>query len=133
MRTKYIPILLVVVMAFVFTCNELVICGEKKMSIKKQAFGKTKDGKEVDLYTLVNANGLKAKIMTYGGIVTSLKVPDRDGNLADIVLGYDSLDTIKSKFAFCYTVSVKQKANLLLMVSSILWQRMMAQIICTAV
>ncbi len=92
MKTKYIPILLIVVAAFVLSCNEFVICGEKKMSIEKQAFGKTKDGKEVDLYTLVNANGLKVKIMTYGGIVTSLEVPDRDGKLADIVLGYDTLD-----------------------------------------
>ncbi|MHC4570623.1 MAG: aldose epimerase family protein, partial [Planctomycetota bacterium] len=62
------------------------------MSIKKQAFGKTGDGKDVDLYTLTNANGLKTEIMTYGGIVRILEVPDRDGNLGDIVLGYDSLD-----------------------------------------
>lgn len=92
MKTKYIIALSVVMVAFMLICNELVICGEKKMSIEKQAFGETKDGKEVDLYTLVNANGLKAKIMTYGGIVTSLEVPDRDGKLADIVLGYDTLD-----------------------------------------
>ncbi|MHC4423888.1 MAG: aldose epimerase family protein, partial [Planctomycetota bacterium] len=62
------------------------------MNIKKQAFGKTEDGKDVDLYTLTNANGLKAEIMTYGGIVTTLQAPDRNGNLADIVLGYDTLD-----------------------------------------
>jgi aldose 1-epimerase len=62
------------------------------MSIKKQAFGKTEDGKNVDLYTLTNSTGLNAKIMTYGGIVTSLQVPDRNGNFADIVLGCDSLD-----------------------------------------
>jgi aldose 1-epimerase len=65
---------------------------EKKMSIKKQVFGKTEDGKNVDLYTLTNSTGLNAKIMTYGGIVTSLQVPDRNGNFADIVLGCDSLD-----------------------------------------
>jgi len=62
------------------------------MDIKKQAFGKTEDGKDVDLYALTNANGLKAEIMTYGGIVRTLEVPDRNGNLGDIVLGYDSLD-----------------------------------------
>ena len=62
------------------------------MSIEKQDFGKTQDGKNVDLYTLRNSNGLKAKIITYGGILISLEVPDRDGNMADIVLGYDSLD-----------------------------------------
>jgi len=62
------------------------------MSIEKKAFGKTEDGKEVDLYTLTNDNGLKAQITNYGGIVTSLQVPDRDGNLGDIVSGYDSLE-----------------------------------------
>jgi galactose mutarotase-like enzyme len=92
MRTKYVPILLAVIVLFVFGCDKLTNYGEKKMSIKKQAFGKTVDGKDVDLYTLTNANGLKTEIMTYGGIVRTLEVPDRDGNLGDIVLGYDSLD-----------------------------------------
>ncbi len=92
MRARYVPILLAVIVLFVFGCDKLTKYGEKKMSIKKQAFGKTADGKDVDLYTLTNANGLKTEIMTYGGIVRTLEVPDRDGNLGDIVLGYDSLD-----------------------------------------
>ena len=62
------------------------------MGITKEPFGKTGDGEKVDLYTLTNANGLKAGIITYGGIVTSLHVPDRNGNFADIVLGYDGLE-----------------------------------------
>ncbi|MHC4157643.1 MAG: aldose epimerase family protein [Planctomycetota bacterium] len=62
------------------------------MSIEKKPFGKTLDGRDVDLYTLTNNNGLQAEIMTYGGIVRTLLVPDRDGNLADIVLGYDTLE-----------------------------------------
>jgi aldose 1-epimerase len=62
------------------------------MSIKKKAFGKTPDGKKVDIFTLTNANGLQTEIMTYGGIVRTLLVPDKDGKLADIVLGYDTLD-----------------------------------------
>jgi len=66
------------------------------MSIKKQAFGKTEDGKNVYLYTLTNTNGLNAKIITYGGIVTSLQVPDRNGNFANIVLGCDSLGGLKT-------------------------------------
>ncbi|HWP43398.1 MAG TPA: aldose epimerase family protein [Blastocatellia bacterium] len=60
--------------------------------IKKEPFGKTADRQSVDLYTLTNANGVEARIMTYGGTVVSLKVPDRDGKLGDVVLGYDSLD-----------------------------------------
>ncbi len=71
--------------------NKFTMFGEK-MSIEKQSFGQTEDGKAVELYTLTNASGLKAEIMTYGGIVTSLQVPDRNGNFADIVLGRDSLD-----------------------------------------
>ena len=62
------------------------------MGITKEPFGKTGGGEKVDLYTLTNANGLKAGIITYGGIVTSLHVPDRNGDFADIVLGCDSLE-----------------------------------------
>jgi aldose 1-epimerase len=62
------------------------------MDVQKQKFGKTENGTDVDLYKLTNANGLKAAIMTYGAIVVSLEVPDRNGKLADIVLGFDSLE-----------------------------------------
>ena len=62
------------------------------MNIKKESFGQTPDGRQIDLYALTNTNGLKAKIMTYGGILVSLEVPDRNGKLGDIVLGYDKLD-----------------------------------------
>jgi aldose 1-epimerase len=58
----------------------------------KQSFGKTAEGQEVDLYTLTNAKGMEARIITYGGIVVSLKVPDRNGKLDDVVLGFDTLD-----------------------------------------
>jgi aldose 1-epimerase len=62
------------------------------MSVRKESFGKTKDGKEVFLYTLVNGNNSTVKIANYGGIVTSLVVPDKSGRMDDIVLGFDSLD-----------------------------------------
>jgi len=60
--------------------------------IKKQAFGMTASREAVELYTLTNANGMEARIMTYGGSVVSLKVPDRHGKLGDVVLGYETLD-----------------------------------------
>src|SRR6266536_1980373 len=60
--------------------------------IKKQAFGMTDSGEPVEIYTFTNANGLEARIMTYGGAVVSLKVPDRHGKLGDVVLGYDTLE-----------------------------------------
>jgi aldose 1-epimerase len=61
-------------------------------SITKADFGKTPDGTPVEIYTLRNSKGMEAKIITYGGIVTSLKAPDKDGNFADVVLGFDNLD-----------------------------------------
>jgi aldose 1-epimerase len=54
-------------------------------------FGRTTDGQEVTLYTLVNGRGAEARIMTYGGTVVSLKVPDGNGASGDVVLGYDTL------------------------------------------
>jgi aldose 1-epimerase len=50
------------------------------------------DGVEVYLYTLTNDQGIEVSIITYGGAITSLKVPDRNGVLGDIVLGYETLD-----------------------------------------
>ena len=60
-------------------------------NISRQPFG-TADGQPVELFTLRNAKGAEATIMTYGGIVTSLKMPDRNGKFGDVVLGYDTLD-----------------------------------------
>src|SRR5262245_38109855 len=59
--------------------------------LEKKAFGKTADGTAVDLYVLTNSKGMKAKIITYGGIVTELHVPDRNGRFEDVVLGFDDL------------------------------------------
>jgi|SRR5215217_2405158 len=65
---------------------------EAKPKIEKQPFGKTENLTPVDLYTLTNDKGVEARITTYGGIVVSLKVPDRIGRLGDVVLGYDNLE-----------------------------------------
>ena len=61
------------------------------MSVSIGSFGKTTAGEAVDLYTLENANGAKAVIMNYGAIVTKLYVPDKDGNMADVVCGHETL------------------------------------------
>jgi aldose 1-epimerase len=60
--------------------------------IPKEPFGTTPDGQAVDAYTLRNHNGVEARIMTYGGIILSLKTPDKNGQMGDVVLGYDNLD-----------------------------------------
>ena len=60
-------------------------------TIKQAPFGKLSSGAAVDLYTLTNASGMEARIMTWGGIVVSLKTPDASGKLDDVVLGFDTL------------------------------------------
>jgi aldose 1-epimerase len=62
-----------------------------KPSVEKSTFGKLDDGTVIDMYTLKNATGATAKIITYGAIVTELWVPDRSGNSGDVVLGFDDL------------------------------------------
>jgi len=61
-------------------------------SIDSAPYGKLPDGTPIDLFTLKNAQGMEAQITNYGGIVVSLKVPDKDGKLGDVVLGRPSLD-----------------------------------------
>ena len=62
-----------------------------KAKVEASPWGKLADGTPVDLFTLTNANGLIAKITTYGTIITELHVPDRSGKHGDIVLGFDNL------------------------------------------
>jgi len=61
-------------------------------TVTRGPFGTTPQGETVSLFTLTNAGGMEVRAMTYGGIILSLKVPDRDGALGDLVLGYDDLD-----------------------------------------
>jgi aldose 1-epimerase len=61
-------------------------------TVNQAPFGKTPDGTPVDIYTLRNGKGMEARIMTYGGIVESLKAPDKNGKFDDVVLGFDKLD-----------------------------------------
>jgi aldose 1-epimerase len=59
--------------------------------VKTQSFGEH-DGRPVNLYTLTNAHGLELQAMNYGAIIVSLKVPDRKGQMADIVLGHENFE-----------------------------------------
>jgi aldose 1-epimerase len=62
------------------------------MAIEREPFGEAVDGRAVELYTLTNGNGLRARIATYGATLVSLEVPDRHGACGDIVLGFDSFE-----------------------------------------
>ena len=73
---------------------------QSKPGISQAPFGSA-DGKPVEIYTLTNNKGMEARIMTYGGTVVSLRVPDKTGKLDDVVLGYDSVaDYQRSSFYF---------------------------------
>lgn len=60
--------------------------------MEKQLFGTAKDGTDIYLYTLANKNGMKAQVMNFGAILVNLFVPDKNGNIADVNLGYDTLE-----------------------------------------
>lgn len=80
------------------------------MEIKKEGFGTTKQGQEVFLYTLQNKNGMQVKVTNYGAILTSLLAPDRKGTLADVVLGYDSVEPYEQNGSF-FGATVGRSAN----------------------
>lgn len=69
----------------------ILVAGTAQAKIEKTAWGESRDHKKVDLYTLTNGHGLVARISTYGGAVVGLDVPDRNGKMADIVRGFDSV------------------------------------------
>ena len=69
----------------------IIMTASMQSQVTKQSFGKTPDGTAVDVYTL-KSGAIEGRIITYGGIVQSLKVPDKNGKSADVVLGFDSID-----------------------------------------
>lgn len=66
--------------------------GKDRHDVKKEKYGTTPDGQQVDLYTLTNSHGIEVQVINFGGIITSIRVPDRDGKVADIALGFDNLE-----------------------------------------
>lgn len=63
------------------------------MSIDKKLFGKLSDGSKVYAYVLKNDNGMSVELLNYGGTITKICVPDRNGCFTDVVGGYDCLDS----------------------------------------
>jgi len=68
----------------------VTIAAEAKTKVTSQPFGKMPDGTPVEIYTLSDGP-YEARITTYGGILVALKVPDRNGKMADVVLGFDDV------------------------------------------
>jgi aldose 1-epimerase len=66
-------------------------------SITQAPFGQLPDGRQASLFTLANANGMVVKITDFGGIITEIHVPDRDGVFADVALGFDTLEPYRTE------------------------------------
>ena len=77
---------LLLLLAFCFTQLEAA-----NLKVSKKSYGRTAAGEKVHEFTLQNGNGITVKLINYGATLTSLVTPDRDGKLADIVLGYDDI------------------------------------------
>lgn len=80
---------IVILVAFIFSCNTQQ---KPAQTVQRDSFGTMPNGTAIEQFTLTNANGIEMKVITYGGIITSLELPDRDGNFSDVVLGYDNLE-----------------------------------------
>ena len=74
----------------------LLIALPAEARIDQTPWGEAADHQKVDIYTLTNAHGMTARITNYGAYLVSLNVPDRNGKMADVVLGYDTLDGYKT-------------------------------------
>jgi aldose 1-epimerase len=91
-------------------------CGTKeskepvKMSVKREPFGKTTEGQQVEIVTLSNSYGLAARITNYGGILVAMETPDRKGNMSDVVLGFDNLESYLKPHP-CFGATIGRYAN----------------------
>lgn len=80
------------------------------MGITKELFGTARDGREVYAFTMENARGMKAKVINFGAVLVDLYVPDPDGNMADVVLGFDNLEDYYGNDSF-FGVTIGPSAN----------------------
>jgi aldose 1-epimerase len=86
-----LPVLLFAFFGFLMFATSLLAAGSGP-KLQASEFGKTSEGVSVYRYVLTNNKGVEAVVISYGATLVSLKVPDRNGKAADIVLGYDNLD-----------------------------------------
>jgi aldose 1-epimerase len=86
--------------AVLASVNDKKVANDWRLSVTQSSFGVLENGTPIQLYTLTNRNGLQAQITNYGGILVSLKTPDRNGDLDDIVLGYDTIEEYEEDRSF---------------------------------
>jgi aldose 1-epimerase len=85
------PMILVLMLSAIMTLISVPSSSQEKPKVTKSTFGNTKDGQAVDMYTITNSKGMEMKVITLGGIIVSLKVPDKAGKFDDVALGFDSV------------------------------------------
>lgn len=91
MPRHFLTVCVTVLLSFAIGGLSLAQAGKKhQQAVQPKPFG-TQDGRPITLYTLTNANGIEVDTMNYGGIILSIRVPDRKGQLADVVLGHENL------------------------------------------
>jgi aldose 1-epimerase len=98
LMTRPTAIVLVLFSFFIAATSLFAKNPQRKVQISE--FGKTKDGATVYRYVLTNDKSLEAVVISYGASLVSLKIPDRDGKVADVVLGYDDLDGYEQDKAY---------------------------------
>lgn len=129
MRSFYILYLALFIPCFV--------CAKDEQGISQAAYGKTADGESVEAYTLTNSYGMKVKIITLGGIISEVWTPDKDGKMADVVLGRDNLKGYLDGHPYfgasrdAWPIALP-KASLRSMAKSIRWRQTTARMLCMA-
>jgi aldose 1-epimerase len=100
-----LAVLLAVATVGLFGLTAAASSSGHRPTITKASFGSLSDGTAVDIYTLTNSRGMEVKILTYGGILQSIRVPDRHGRMANVTLGFDNLAdyVAKSPYFGCIT------------------------------
>lgn len=90
LKVKTASRLVIILAALAFACSPSKT--SEQAVVSRAPYGTMPDGTPVEEFTVVNKNKLQMKVITYGGIISSLSVPDKNGNIEDVVLGYDNLE-----------------------------------------
>ena len=89
MNQNFLHISTLIISIFLVSCSTMK---ENSIAILENPYGSIKGGKEISIFSFKNRNGVEMEVINYGAIVTTLRVPDRKGKLADVVLGFDNIE-----------------------------------------
>lgn len=98
-KTLLLPLAAVTIMLYT-GCTVQQTETKPNNTIEQETFGTLEDGREARLYTLRNSNNVEVQITNYGGIITSIRTPDKDGTIENVVLGFDSVEKYEQGHPF---------------------------------